>query len=246
MPLNRFKSFLRPRLKRPYHRLRRFLFETLGDPRFSRPALNGLDDKLSKYLNYRDGFFIEAGANDGYSQSNTYYLEKFLGWTGILVEGIPELYHSCRRLRKKSAVHHCALVSGEFKAPQVRMHYANLMSLVDGALKSEALQAAHLGRGLELQKISGTHPVTVPARTLQSILDEYSPPPRIDFLSLDVEGYELEVLKGLDLRKYRPTYILVEARFFEEVHAYLEPFYELAEQLTDSDFLYSCSSPQAS
>jgi FkbM family methyltransferase len=245
MPLNRFKSFLRPRLKRPYHRLRRALFEAIGDPRYSRPALNGLDEKLSKYLNYRGGFFIEAGANDGYSQSNTYYLEKFLGWTGILVEGIPELYHSCRRLRKKSAVRHCALVSGEFKAPQARMHYANLMSLVDGALKSEALQAAHIRRGLELQKLSGTHPVTVPARTLQSILDEYSPAPEIDFFSLDVEGYELEVLQGLDLRKYRPAFILVEVRFFEDVHAYLKPFYELVEQLTDSDFLYRRTPLQA-
>ena len=41
-----------------------------------KPALNGLDNKLEGYLNYKNGFFIEAGANDGYSQSNTNYLEK--------------------------------------------------------------------------------------------------------------------------------------------------------------------------
>ena len=53
----------------------------------SRPALNDLDRKLEKYLNYRDGYFIECGANDGYSQSNTYFLEKKLNWRGLLVEG---------------------------------------------------------------------------------------------------------------------------------------------------------------
>ena len=47
---------------------------------------NKMDKKLLKYLNYNNGFFIELGANDGLRQSNTYYLEKNLGWRGILIE----------------------------------------------------------------------------------------------------------------------------------------------------------------
>src|SRR4051812_36881077 len=45
-------------------------------------ALYDMDRKLAKYLDFRGGTFIEAGANDGIAQSNTYYLEKHLGWTG--------------------------------------------------------------------------------------------------------------------------------------------------------------------
>ena len=58
-------------------------------------ALNDLDKKLEKYLNHSNGFFIEAGANDGLKQSNSYYFAKSLQWKGILVEAIPELFEKC-------------------------------------------------------------------------------------------------------------------------------------------------------
>lgn len=205
--------------------------------RSPRPALNDLDRKLAKYLNYRGGFFIEVGANDGYAQSNTYYLEKKLGWRGVLVEAIPELYQRCRKRRTRSQVFHCALVADAAAQPTVTVHFANLMSVVDGALRTTQAQQEHIKTGLEIQRLSGTYSIEVPTRTLTSILDEVQPPP-IDFFSLDVEGYELPVLKGLDLDRYRPKYILVEARFFDEVNAYLQPYYELVEQMTHHDYFY--------
>lgn len=217
---------------------RRRLFELVGSRRYSRPGLNGLDDKLAPYLGFRNGFFIEAGGNDGYSQSNTYYLERYLGWSGVLVEGIPELYEQCRRLRRRSRVYHAALVAPDFPDPTIAMHFANLMSVVAGSLKTSAAQDAQIRRGLEVQSLDATYRVDVPARTLASILDELPQPVRIDFLSLDVEGAELGVLRGLQLDKYRPTYILVEATFFEEVNAILQPYYTLVDQLSHHDFLY--------
>jgi hypothetical protein len=49
-------------------------------------ALNSLDKKLLKYLNFKDGFYIECGAYDGVNQSNTWYFEKNLNWKGVLIE----------------------------------------------------------------------------------------------------------------------------------------------------------------
>ena len=49
-------------------------------------ALNELDKKIEKYLNYKDGFFIEMGANDGINQSNTVFLERKYNWHGMLIE----------------------------------------------------------------------------------------------------------------------------------------------------------------
>jgi FkbM family methyltransferase len=209
-----------------------------------RPSLNDLDRKLAKYLDFRDGFFIEAGANDGYQQSNTYFLETRLGWRGVLVEGIPELFARCQALRKRSESFNCALVSAGFPDPTITMHFAGLMSVVEGSLKSSKAQAAHVHAGLDVQRLAASYSVEVPARTLASILDGIPEASTIDFFSLDVEGHELEVLKGLDLTRYRPRYILVEARFFDEVDQYLaQSDYELVEQLSHHDYLYRARPP---
>jgi FkbM family methyltransferase len=204
-----------------------------------RPSQNNLDRKLEKYLNFRNGFFIEAGANDGYSQSNTFYLEKKLGWSGVLIEGIPELYEKCKRERTNSSVHNCALVSNDFSFTSATMHYAHLMSVVDGSLKTEEEQNKHIQAGIDVQRLDRTYSISVPARTLSSILDEISDLPTIDFLSLDVEGYELNVLKGLTFSKHRPKFILVEARYFNEIDEFLvNNGYEMIEKMSCLDFLY--------
>jgi len=204
-----------------------------------RPALNGLDRKLGNYLNYRDGFFIEAGANDGYRQSNTYFLETHLGWRGLLVEGVPALYEQCKALRTRPVVSQCALVSDDYAEPTITMHFADRMSVVEGALKTTQALNEHVRMGVEVQQLEGTYKVDVPARTLASLLDEIPDLKRIDFLSLDVEGYELDVLKGLHLSKYRPTFILVEARYFEEIDSFLtRRHYRLVEKLSHHDYLY--------
>ena len=62
-----------------------------------------MDRQLDEILAKRGGFFVEAGANDGYRQSNTYLLERARGWTGILVEAIPDLARRCARERPRSA-----------------------------------------------------------------------------------------------------------------------------------------------
>ena len=111
---------------KPYlKRIRRNIFEVVGNSKYSRPGLFDLDKKLQKYLNFRNGLFIEVGANDGFNQSNTYYLEKFMGWTGILVEPIPELFQEAQLNRRKSSIFNCALVSNDFRESFVEMHYAN-------------------------------------------------------------------------------------------------------------------------
>jgi FkbM family methyltransferase len=218
--------------------LRRNIYEFFGNPKYSRPGLYDLDKKLENFINFKDGFFIEVGANNGYYQSNTYYLEKFLGWKGILVEGIPSLYEECKIRRRNSSTYNCALVSQDFAGSFIEMHYANLMSVVEGSLKNQENQIQHINKGLKIQNIQQTYSIKVPVRTLESILDEFTELPTIDFFSLDVEGYELDVLQGLNIAKYQPKYILVEAWFFEEINSFLTAYYDQIAQLTHHDYLY--------
>jgi len=201
-------------------------------------SLNELDIQLKPYLNFKRGYFIEAGANDGVDQSNTLYFEKHRRWTGMLIEQIPQRAAECRRNRPRCAVENCALVSFDYPRDTIEMRYCNLMSLVKGAMKDEAGDLDHIRRGCEVQGIS-SYELTVPARTLTSVLDQYHPP-AIDFFSLDVEGFELEALQGLDFEKYRPKWMLIEARFRAELDSFLNPRYEVAAQLSHHDVLYRC------
>jgi len=217
--------------------LRRGLFEAFGSDRHSRPSLNNIDRKLSKYLSFRNGVFVEAGANDGYAQSNTYFLEKMLGWKGVLIEPVPALAKECRANRKSSQVYSCALVPRHYEEEAVTLTYANLMTLVHGARKSSEEDEAHVKLGAKIQARVQNYELQSPARTLSSVLDE-AQVGEIDFLSLDVEGYEAQVLDGLDFDRYRPRFILVEANFPEEVHARLEAGYDLVEEFSHHDRFY--------
>ena len=217
---------------------RRYLFEFLGSERYSRPYRRGVGKIIEKCLP-QNGFFIEVGANNGFSESNTYYLERFRNWQGILIEPIPHLHQECVNERPKSKVFNCALVSPDYPEPEIEMMYGHLMSLVKGAFdddKVEAERVAIAGRKLGFTP----YKIKVPARTLTSILDEANVS-EIDFFSLDVEGFELNALQGLDFDKYRPEFMLVEClneQSFHEIQSYIADYYDLFEKASQVDYLF--------
>jgi FkbM family methyltransferase len=225
------------RAARAARRARRRRLEARGDWSLSRPALYGMDARLERHLPPRSGFFVEAGANDGYEQSNTYSLERIHGWRGVLVEPVPELARAAERERDASQVFNCALTEVERPGATVRLLYGGLMTVVAGgrADDSDWVAQAHA-----LPQEEQQHEFDVPARTLSSVLDEAGVP-EIDLLSLDVEGYEPTVLRGLDFDRHSPRLLLVEARgevarlAVEEV---LGRRYRLLEELSPFDLLY--------
>jgi FkbM family methyltransferase len=215
----------------PWYRAR--LFEKLGSQRYSHPALFGIDRRLAELLPWDGGTFVEAGAHDGYTQSNTYYLERCRGWTGVLVEPVPELRARCERRRRHSTVVGCALVAPEQAGRTVEVQFGDLMSTVDG-------DGTHAAGGLA---VAGRHAysVSVPGRTLTSVLDDAGLT-AIDLIVLDVEGREPDVLAGLDLARHAPRYLLVEMlereRQQPSIDAALAGRFEFAEALSEYDMLY--------
>lgn len=199
-------------------------------------ALNDLDKKLSKYLDFEGGTFVEAGANDGIRQSNTLFFEMKKGWRGVLVEAVPKLYEECLRNRPRAKVVWAAL-GGPNQAPGIaKLRYAGLMSVVKGGMKSLEEEDAHIMAGCEVQKLE-TYEVDTPYETLSNVLDQCCVQ-KVDFLSLDVEGMEAQVLAGLDFSRHAPTYILVETRYRDEVEKFIGAYYEAIDLLSHHDVLY--------
>jgi len=218
---------LRARLQR----IRRTCFEAVGSGRYSHPALNAIDRKLERYLDFDCGFFVEAGANDGVTQSNTYYFEKVRKWRGLLVEPIPALAAACAKNRRAPVVQ-AALVSDSFTDPTVELEFAGLMSTTRGAFGDADEAKRHVERGLQVQNLNAGYTVKAQARTLSSILDEFEINCSVDLLSLDVEGAEIGALQGLDFSRHAPRFICVETRQREAVEQVLSPRYRVVEVLT--------------
>jgi len=205
------------------------------DPRVH-PALHGMDRKLDAILDRDGGFFVEAGGNDGYTQSNTYWLERFRGWRGILVEPMIELYELCRDERPDSTVVRAALVPRDHPTDTITMRFAELMSTVAG--DHEDPWRTHMGNVLGWRD---PYEAEVPARSLSSILED-ADAPEVDLLSLDVEGFEPAALAGLDLTRHAPRWILVEvhdeATGRGPIEAVLRDRYVLHDRLSPLDLLY--------
>ena len=202
-------------------------------------ALNALDRKLERHLDFDGGVFFEAGANDGQNQSNTLYFERYRGWSGILVEPIPQRFLQCRALRGASSqCFWAALTPPDWPDPFVELTYCNLMTVTHSD-KNALDPDAHVARGLQFLQGEEPYRLFAPARTVSSILEE-AQVERIDLFSLDVEGFEVAALEGLDLSRFDIRYLCIECRDLAEVQAVLGERYELLEKLSMHDYLFKC------
>lgn len=205
-------------------------------------ALDNLDHILNSKLFFgkKDkGFFIEAGAGDGKEQNNTFYFEFYRDFRGLLIEPIPENFRQCVSGRSPNTLYYnCALVSDTYSGETIGIyntkHCRGLMSVV-----SESTQ---LNERLKLQPDNTSELINIEAKSLNKVLESFGNkiPKVIDVLILDVETYELEVLKGIDFNKWNITYLVIEELTHNDssIREYLKTWYDFVERLTERDCLY--------
>jgi len=151
--------------------------------------------------NQTEGFFVEVGCIDGRRFSNTLTFEE-RGWKGVCVEAHSGYIKSLKKNRPNSIICHCA--AGE--ADEDAIFYANArgsLSTLDKT-KEENFQ---LNYG---SYFSGFEEQHVKKARLSTLLDTHHLG-EIDILSLDIEGYEVEAMKGLDLTRHRPKVLVIES-----------------------------------
>ena len=146
-----------------------------------------------------NGIFIEAGACDGILNSNTYLLEKEFSWSGLLVEPLNDYFIELKKNRNVNCENY-ALYSNNSKDAKFLMTDLNDLSTLKG-FETTDIHDENRKKNME---------ISVKTVTLAHLLDNLSFPNEIDFLSLDTEGSELEILKAFNFEKYIIKVICVE------------------------------------
>jgi FkbM family methyltransferase len=161
----------------------------------------GEDMILRRFVNGNSsGFYVDIGAHHPYRFSNTYYFHR-QGWRGINIDPLPramELFNSCR----PKDINLNVGVSENKGTLSYVMFNEPALNTFDKELARK--------RQSETYKIIGC--CDVPVMPLSEILEKYkSEFSAIDLLTVDVEGFDLEVLRSNDWTKFRPRLIVVES-----------------------------------
>lgn len=224
-----------PFLNSKYQIILRKTAEALKIEKYSKPYPGHRE--LLELINYKNGYYIVCGANDGYMVDPTYYYEKFMGWHGILIEPLPKAAAACKKNRPGSTICEAALVSDNYPTTTIEIYDCNAMSVT----KTSSFNIKEwINEGEIAQNIKSTQ-ITVSAQTLNQILSTQKIP-KIDLLVIDVEGSEEEVLKGFDIEKYKPKYILCEIHtqeIKERIESLLNNQYKLLRKTGFADYLYT-------
>lgn len=150
-------------------------------------------------LSVDQGFFVDIGAHHPTRYSNTYYFYR-RGWRGINVDALPGTKRLFSRMRPRDITIECGVGS----QPGIMNYYAFNEPALNTFSEPEAQKKNH-----PPYRIVET--IQIPVTTLRQILDEYLPvDTSIDFMTIDAEGFDHEVIASNDWVKYRPRVVLVE------------------------------------
>lgn len=187
--------------------------------------------------NKTGGVFVEVGANEPDApESQSWHLETKLGWTGLLVEPIPFLAEKARLTRPHSVVCQNACTSPDKIGPMQLLIPRNRGEQVTGHASVEA--------NIDEHNYSDFDRIDVEAVTLEMLCNTHHVD-RIDLLSIDVEGAELEVLQGANLAASRPQLILLEDKhLYLSKHRFLKRAgYRLAQRLNRNSWYIRAGAP---
>jgi FkbM family methyltransferase len=171
----------------------------------------------------RNGFFLDVGAHDGLSISNTVILERRFVWNGICIEANPKTYSALVKNRKCRCVNVCLdAMEGEvdFK----------LNDVFGGIIRNQNEQ--------HVSNQSESSVIRLSTRPLTAVLQECGAPREIDYLSIDIEGAEEQVFAGLDLERYMFKTITIERPTEATQKLLISAGYECVKMLPGLDYYY--------
>ena len=148
--------------------------------------------------NTQKGFYVDIGCNNPIQKSNTFKLY-LKGWTGICVDGNSVLIEKFRKVRKKDT---CLAAIVSDSSREIVFYQDDL---------HHELSSVDAGQGNELKSMNAElKEIRTFSTTLKDLFEKHLGSRKIDLLCVDVEHHDLEVLKGNDFEKYRPSIVCAE------------------------------------
>lgn len=154
----------------------------------------------------REGFFVEFGATDGVKLSNTFLLEKEFGWKGICAEPNPKHFHKLKNNRNCIVSNQCI---GGTTGQEIEFIFADAFG--GSAVYADADN--HKSKREAYRKAG--HTAILTSISLHDFLIQHQAPKNIDYLSIDTEGSEYEILKAFPFKEWNIRLLTVEHNFTE-------------------------------
>lgn len=145
-------------------------------------------------------FFVDAGAFDGQTHSNSRLLFES-GWSGICIEPETTAFESLQELYRGTDVTCCRVAASDFSG-EAALHVPRIDD------QSEGLLASIADKSKWRFQIDQWSQERVAVTTIEELLDSFGKEP--SFVTIDVEGEDLPALRGINLRRYKPDLIVIE------------------------------------
>jgi FkbM family methyltransferase len=184
----------------------------------------------------RTGYFVEVGAMDGQSHSNTCGLAD-IGWHGLYIEATGHYAKKCWERHSKNKVQVLRRAISDHTGT-LRLHLANALTTADPLCEKAYAE-------MDWSRDSLHHEYEdVPCTTLDQTLEEYRTPTGFDLLIIDVEGHEEQVLKGFSILKWQPKMIIIEIEdehpdflALHNAEEFLERFRRIRKTIEDAGYV---------
>jgi len=171
----------------------------------------------------KKGFYVDIGAHDPWAHSNTALLWLFRDWSGINIDANPQSIERFKRVRPNDQNIVAAVSDEEIETEYVMFNHSGVNTL-DPQMRERQTNAPH-GQ-FQVESV-----VKVATRRLERILDEVIPRgTEIDVMSVDVEGFDLKVLRSNDWSRFRPFMVLVETHGMDLTNVSANPVYAFLRQ----------------
>jgi len=196
---------------------------------------NGEDKIIQEY--FPEGYIgtcIDIGATDGICMNNTLHFEE-KGWDVICFEPNPGYFYQCHSNRRNA---HMYAISN-FNLDDVDFFVANLDGYgIEEAITSLRVDDKLLQHHIDLGYNPNIRTIKTKVRTLNWAIENHFPHEHIDFVSIDTEGTEIDVLQGFDIENYKPKLFVIENNFEDSrLEEYMSKFgYVRDKKISNNDF----------